>query len=161
MVSLNPNVLMAVGKKFLKPFAPRWQCCMTMKSQTFGSFAASMIPPMLVVAPLLPTVSFWVRSWASCRSSGVSHFVVRGSSGKTKNAARATRSVAAPWMMKSHCHPAIPAWISHKQFSCSLEELLTNPCILKIPRAIKPANAVARMFPVYKIEMRTANSLRV
>lgn len=108
IVWLNPKVSMAVGKKFLNPFAPRWQCCMNTKSQTFGSFAASSTPFHEVVLPAFPTVSRCVRSWAKVRSSGVNQWVLRGSLGKMKNAASATTSVTAPWSMKSHCQPAIP-----------------------------------------------------
>lgn len=38
---------------------------------------------------------------------------------------------------------------------------LTMPSILKMPSAIRPANAVARMLPVYRIEILVASSLRV
>lgn len=38
---------------------------------------------------------------------------------------------------------------------------LTIPSILKMPRAIKPANAVARILPVYRIEILVASSFRV
>jgi len=47
------------------------------------------------------------------------------------HAQRATRPVTAPWMMKSHRQPAMPR----------------TPSSSKIPAAIKPAKAVARMFP--------------
>lgn len=57
IVWLNPRVSTAVGKKFLNPFAPRWQCCMAMNRKTLGSFAASRMPDQVVVCPWFPTVS--------------------------------------------------------------------------------------------------------
>ena len=149
IVVLNPSVSTAVGKKFLKPFEARCMCCMKANSQiwymlalstpnhehsfTFGSLAASSRPANVVVWCLAPTVSARIRACASSRSSGVSHRVVSGSSGKMKMAAMATAKVIAPCRIKSHCHPCSP-WTSSRP--------------LKIPAAIKPANAVARMLPV-------------
>jgi hypothetical protein len=82
---------------------------MSTKSQTLGSLAASRTPDQVVVCPWFPTVSRWVRSCARARSSGVNHHVVRGSFGRMKKPDRATMRVTTPWMMKSHCQPAIPA----------------------------------------------------
>jgi hypothetical protein len=109
IVSLNPRVWTAVGKKFLNPFAPRWQCCMNANSQTLRSFAASTRPFQVVVCPEFPTVSREIRSLARVLSSGVSHRVVRGSSARMKNAISAITSVKAPCIMKSHRQPAMPA----------------------------------------------------
>ena len=103
MVVLNPRVLTAVGKKFLKPLAARCICCMNMNSQTLGSEAASKRPLKVEVLPRPPTVSFSIRACASCRSSGVNHFVVNGKSGRVNDEVIAMTPVTAPWRMKSHC----------------------------------------------------------
>lgn len=105
-----------------------------MNTQTFGSTMASLRPAHVLPLPLPPTVSRAIRSCASWRSSGLSHLVVRGSSGNVKHAMMARTKVTAPWMMKSHCHPEIP-------------ETPSRPS--KTPAAISPANAVARIFPEY------------
>lgn len=133
IVVLKPRVSTAVGKKFLKPLAARCMCCMKANSQTRGSFAASLTPLNVLVWWRAPTVSARMRSWASCRSSSVSQRVWRGSSGSTKTEQTATTKVTAPWRMKSHCQPVMPARSSMPW---------------KIPAAIRPAKAVARMFPV-------------
>lgn len=141
---LKPRVSTAVGKKFLNPFAAKCICCMNAKSHSFGSLAASLRPAIALVLVLWPTVSFVILDSASCRCSGDSHFVVSGLSGRVRMERQATRKVAAPWIMNSHCQPVMPAL----------------PLSSKMPRAMRPAKAVARMFPVYKIEIRVAISFR-
>ena len=54
-----------------------------------------------------PTVSLATRACASWRSSGLSHHVVRGSSGRIKQAATAMTKVTTPCIMKSHRHPLL------------------------------------------------------
>ena len=129
---LKPRVSTAVGKKFLNPLAAKCMCCMKAKSHNFGSEAASLRPARALVFSLCPTVSLVILASASFLCSGVSHFVVSGLSGRVSIDKTATRKVAAPWMMKSHCQPLIPAF----------------PLSSKMPRAMRPAKAVARIFPV-------------
>ena len=52
-----------------------------------------------------PTVSRATRACASWRSSGLSHHVVRGSSGRIKQAATAMTKVATPCVMNNQRHP--------------------------------------------------------
>lgn len=112
IVRLNPNVLTAVGKKFLNPLAAKCMCCMKANSHNLGSEAAVFKPfHTETLSFLAPTWSPCTRLLARRRSSGVSQRVTRGSSGRMKAAPRATRPVAAPWMMKSHCHAARFAYL--------------------------------------------------
>ena len=96
IVLLKPRVWTAVGKKFLNPLAAKCMCCMKANSHSLGSRAASFRPARLDVPALLPTVSRSMRSCASCRSSGVSHLVLSGWSGRVKTAPIATMNVAMP-----------------------------------------------------------------
>lgn len=150
IVWLKPSVSTAVGKKFLNPFAARCICCMNAKSlscvqyycfcirasltyHSLGSDAASRRPRKVDSLPEAWTVSLRIREFASSLSSGVSQRVCNGSSGRTKAARMAMANVMAPKRMKNHRQPVMPA---------------TPPKPLKMPAAMSPANAVARMLPV-------------
>lgn len=77
---------------------------MRQKSQTRGSLTACLRPCHVEPFSSVSTRSRNSRSWASVRSSGVSHRVVRGVSGRNGKARIATRPVAAPFSSSALVH---------------------------------------------------------
>lgn len=76
--------------------ADRCIFCIKTSRYSLGSRRACMNPARTPLLLSRPTVSRWIRSWASWRCSGVSHRVVNGSSGRRKMQMTAMPTVTTP-----------------------------------------------------------------
>ena len=126
---------------------------MNAKNHTFGSWAASFRPFHEPTGARAPTVSFSMREWARERCAGVSHLVVRGSSGRVNAAPRAMTKVMRPCLEEGRRVSRGWVWLGAVGMKTYIKNSHLQPSrpaipdILKMASAIRPATAMERMLP--------------
>jgi hypothetical protein len=100
IVSLNPRAFTTVGKNELKLLEARCNVCMTMRRYRRESRRAMPKPEKIPPETDLSIVSASIRCVANSRSSGVSHRVLLGLSGRIRNPSEAIPNVTTPCAIK-------------------------------------------------------------